>query len=97
MALEDRPLTALDAAFVVGLTLLLARGLARAVGLPAGIGTAVTAGAVVATTSGLGGEGVQAAARSILAPANHARNALIVLPLPSGLLGTPEVLTDAAA
>jgi tetrahydromethanopterin S-methyltransferase subunit D len=88
---DDRTPTALDAAFVLGATLIGTRLIARSLGLSPTIGTLITISAATATSTGLGGETVQRLAGAVLAPANRARLALEHIELsPRMLGGSPE-------
>lgn len=98
----ERTPTALDYAFVLGATWLLARAGASLLGLSPVVGTVVTiVGAVVATT-GKGPELLQEGARLLFAPASALHGALSGIEAPSWLLGAPaedaeEEVVDAAA
>jgi len=89
MSDDARTPTALDAAFVIGATLIGMRMIARSLGLSPTIGTLLTLSAATATTTGLGGDTVQRLAGAVLAPANKARLALERIELSPKLLGEP--------
>jgi len=83
---EDSKPTALDAAFVIGSTLIGTRLIARALGLSAVVGTRVTLAAAVLSTTGAGGATAQRISSALFAPANQARLALERITLPSKLI-----------
>ncbi len=90
----ERKPTALDAAFTVGLTLVLARAAAGTLGLPPVFGTIVAVGSVAVSVSGSGPQGLQDAASAIMAPANRVRLYLGGIELSPRLLGDTNHGTD---
>ena len=92
--------TALDAAFVIGSTLIGTRAIARALGLSAVVGTRVTIAAAVLSTTGAGGATARRVSSALFAPANRARLALEGITLPSRLIaaeGSADDGTERAA
>jgi hypothetical protein len=93
--------SALDAVFVAGSTVILMQLAAGMLGISRSIGTMAAIGAMVATTTGAGGEQVQGAARLIMQPANLLLGALRDVAAPSFMLppapdtATPEIADNA--
>ncbi len=85
-----RPVSAVDLAFVAGVTLIGSRAAARLLGLPQSVGTVVAVGSMAVVTAKAGPPPLQRCAAAVLHPANRLLLLLQDVKLPPAIAGQPS-------